>query len=342
MSAEDARRKKRYKHKCPALKHLLLIAILAFLSFFVALNLLKSPSIKPRAAANFYRKYPCEIILTFEIEDVHKKVDIIGHKNEGILIFTSKVYYPHLQNASVFLDDRQIKSNLTSLTMHRGTHTVTYKFDFPLRTFEALFANCADVTKVKFVDVNINKVESTRQMFANCKQLRAVEGIDQFHSIKVTDMGEMFAECEALTSVNVANFITSQVTSFEKMFYRCKSLTSINVSGFRTKNAINMNSMFSRCTALTSVDISRFTSSKCKNMGGMFYGCHSITSLDFSRFVTRQVECIGDIFYDCPNLRTVKIPIHRYALKIKNEVETGLNRNIKIVYNYDYDKIYES
>lgn len=341
LADEDNPKKKRKKRKWFKIKHLILFLIFAFLSFFTALNYLKKPSTKPNLTliyeknGHLNKKYPQEIILTFEIENENTKVNIIGTREEGTIMFKKRAYTPLLKEAKLFLNGGTIK-NTDTLTLGKGKHTVTYKFDFNLKTCEGLFANCIDITNIKFVDLNANKVTSTKEMFLNCKKLRKIEGFTYLHTINVLDMSKMFAGCEALKSVETSSFITTKVTTLEKMFYDCKSLKYIDVSSFKTENAIKMNSMFHNCKSLTSVDMSRFSSKNCNNMADMFAGCHSITSLDFSTFKTSYTYC-GGMFYDTPNLKEVKIPYNKDCLKIKNEVEVGLNRNTKIVYNYDYD-----
>ena len=49
------------------------------------------------------------------------------------------------------------------------------------------------------------------------------------------------------------------VTDMTSMFYGCNAITSLDLSSFNTSNVMNMNSMFDGCSSLTSLDISSFT-----------------------------------------------------------------------------------
>lgn len=88
----------------------------------------------------------------------------------------------------------------------------------------------------------------------------------------VTDMNNMFLNCQALTTVPL--FDISNVTNTRWMFYNCISLTSVPL--FDTSNVSNISCMFSFCTSLTTVPL--LNTSSVTNMGGMFYGCTNIQS----------------------------------------------------------------
>ena len=71
---------------------------------------------------------------------------------------------------------------------------------------------------------------------------------------KVTNMSNMFQNCNALTSLDVSGWDTSKVTTMNAVFYTCKALTSLDLSDWDTSNVNNMSNMFQNCSALNSLD----------------------------------------------------------------------------------------
>jgi surface protein len=119
--------------------------------------------------------------------------------------------------------------------------------------------------------------------FSGNSQLTSLSFTSAFNGAipNITNMSNMFYNCNALTSLNLSSFDTSKVNDMSYMFYNCNALTSLNLSSFDTSKVTNMNSMFASCRALTSLNLSSFDTSKVTNMSSMFYGCYALTSLRF-------------------------------------------------------------
>lgn len=88
----------------------------------------------------------------------------------------------------------------------------------------------------------------------------------------ITNMGDLFAYCNALTTVSL--FDTSSVTDMSYMFYYCRGLTTVPL--FDTSNVTDMNNMFSSCNHLTSIPL--FDTSSVTNMDFMFNDCAYVQS----------------------------------------------------------------
>lgn len=138
-------------------------------------------------------------------------------------------------------------------------------------------------------------------------------------------MESMFAQCDALTSVNVANWDTSKVTDMDWMFLWCNSLSNLDVSNFDTSNLTDANRMFEDCFLLSNIDVSRWNTSKINNVAGMFNGCKSLTSLDLSRWNTTNISKVWDsnsggtgLFMNCENLLDLKLPKNFITSKVTN------------------------
>lgn len=68
---------------------------------------------------------------------------------------------------------------------------------------------------------------------------------------------------------------TSNVTNMYDMFYNCQNLTSI--PQLNTSNVTNMYGMFHNCQNLTSIP--QFDTSNVENMNDMFYGCRKLKEI---------------------------------------------------------------
>lgn len=60
----------------------------------------------------------------------------------------------------------------------------------------------------------------------------------------VSDFSYMFAECNALTNLDLSNFNTSSVTDMYRMFASCGSLANLNLSNFDMSNVTEYSDMF--------------------------------------------------------------------------------------------------
>ena len=137
----------------------------------------------------------------------------------------------------------------------------------------------------------------------------SLENLDlsSFNTSKVTNMSNMFSNCESLISLDLSSFNTSNVTNMSNMFRACSSLTSLDLSSFNTSNVTNMYGMFEYCSTLTSLDLSSFNTSEVTSMYGMFEYCSTLTSLDLSGFNTSKVTDMSNMFFNCPSLTSLDL-----------------------------------
>ena len=114
---------------------------------------------------------------------------------------------------------------------------------------------------------------TTAKWFHCCEALKQIEGLECLNTSEVKDMGYMFSDCKALTSLDLKNFNTQNVTKMNYMFYNCWALTSLDLKNFNTQNVTDMSSMFDSCLALTSLDLQHFNTQNVTNMSSMFSFC---------------------------------------------------------------------
>ena len=163
-----------------------------------------------------------------------------------------------------------------------------------------VLSNCA------LQNFNTKNVTNLEQMFGNCNSLTSLD-VSKFNTDKVTNMYYMFGRCNSLTSLDVSNFNTQNVTRMDQMFQGLKLLTSLDVSNFNTQNVTRMGYMFDGCSSLRSLDVSNFNTNLVSFISGMFEGCSSLRSLDVSNFNTQNVTGMRTLFRNCNSLTSLDI-----------------------------------
>ena len=98
--------------------------------------------------------------------------------------------------------------------------------------------------KVKVINIKIDhQITSLGELFSECEYISSII-FKKFYRTNIINMGSMFAQCFALEELNLSNFNTKNVTDMGLMFDRCWKLNKLNISNFNTSNVTNMNSMF--------------------------------------------------------------------------------------------------
>ena len=120
-----------------------------------------------------------------------------------------------------------------------------------------------------------------------------------FQTEDVTDMSYMFAGCRSLTSISGINdFNTTNVTTMAHMFEGCSAYSNLNLSGLNTHNLKNMEAMFEGCTGLGTLNLSSFTTERVTNMSELFRGCTGmkhlyINNFDMTNVTNKSNMCLG-------------------------------------------------
>jgi len=159
---------------------------------------------------------------------------------------------------------------------------------------------------------------TTAKWFYCCEALKQIEGLEYLNTSEVKDMGYMFYDCKALTSLNLKNFNTQNVTNMKGMFSSCEALTSLDLKSFNTQNVTDMSSMFYGCWALTSLDLKNFNTQNVTDMSWMFHDCSALTSLDLKNFDTQYVTDMRGMFSGCAALTTIHSNTTWWCLESEN------------------------
>ena len=99
---------------------------------------------------------------------------------------------------------------------------------------------------------SMNRMFTTGANYRPLSAMTEIEGLENLNTADVWGMEEMFAYCEALTTLDLTSFDISKVETTKSMFYGCKNLKTIyceddwSVSSTLTESS----AMFSGCTSL--------------------------------------------------------------------------------------------
>ena len=139
-----------------------------------------------------------------------------------------------------------------------------------------LFANCQELTSIDISGFDNHLVDRTDAMFENCYELKSITGLEKLNTSNVTKMDFMFANCKALTELDLSTFNTSNVTRMFYMFAGSDALTMLDLSSFNTSKVTDMGGMFLDCNKLGSLTFGpSFSMAKVKDKEEMFSGCGS-------------------------------------------------------------------
>ena len=192
------------------------------------------------------------------------------------------------------------------------------------------FYGMTDCTSIDLAKLDTSAVTNMKDMFNNCQALTSLD-VSNFNTSAVTNMKSMFNFCQALTALYLSNFNTSAVTDMSAMFNFCQALTSLDVSNFNTSAVTDMSSMFYGCQALTSLDVSNFNTSAVTNMNNIFRSCQALTSLDVSSFNTGAVTDMGNMFSYCQALNTIYASVNFVVTQVTNSNSMFGNMSTNLV-----------
>ena len=212
----------------------------------------------------------------------------------------NKNYYDLSENQDESIKGWLIETDTDKYDLYIGSDNKIYA-----KTLLKFFQGMKSIENITFNNLDTSETTNMGAMFQGCNALTSLD-VTSFNTSNVfggdsgiVGMYAMFAGCKSLTSLDLSNFNTSNVTNMNMMFSGCSSLTSLDLSNFNTSNVISMNTMFNGCSSLTSLNLSNFDTSNVTKMAAMFANCPNLSSLDLSSFDTSNVTSMSQMFNGC-------------------------------------------
>lgn len=203
-------------------------------------------------------------------------------------------------------------NNLPETMSEADKNKVNKIFSYGLvRDARRTFVNNVNVKTIDSKDWNLNGVTNIGEMFNNCNALVNLD-VSKWNTSTVTVMREMFERCHALKTVDVSKWNTGKVADMNGMFKDCKSLTSIDTSKWDTSSVVDMGDMFYQSlihtSNLTSIgSTTNWNTSNVTNMSGMFHYCDKLQSIDVSKWDTSNVTDMTGMFNACNGTTNIDV-----------------------------------
>ena len=169
-----------------------------------------------------------------------------------------------------------------------------------------VFSNCSSLKTLNLGDFSIPNGGRLDSIFEGCSSLEELNYTTFAPS--GTSLTGLFSGCSKMTSLPVANLVTSKTTVINGMYNNCSSLTSLDLSTWNTTNVTNYGGLFAGCSALTTIDLSAFKTYEATSIHGMFSGCSNLSSIIWgSNFNTEKVTDMSELFNGCSSLESLDL-----------------------------------
>ena len=192
----------------------------------------------------------------------------IGTYDTSLLLFTDNNgydYYGHLDGDTLKIHwhgdsiNLMLNSNYEDGFKDYANLTEIDGFDkldlSSLVNASGLFENNSKLTKIELPDTFGVKLANTSRMFKGCSGFTSLTLPNSFNTATVSDMSEMFDDCDKLKSIKADNLVINSATTTENMFRNCKALTSLNLGESTFDDLANSKNMFDGCENLAVVNI---------------------------------------------------------------------------------------
>jgi hypothetical protein len=220
-------------------------------------------------------------------------------------------------------------NDMTALTDMNSTFNVCYNLQnitLPpvlsgLTTLSSTFQDCVSLS---FIDLpSLTNCVTWTAAFANCSALTSLE-IKSLKPSSTHTFTSAFQNCTNLGYIKWPNTVTSVTLSLTNAFINCTSLLTCNFP--INANVSTFASTFQNCYNLVSVVLPTNISS-CTSMAAMFYECRALRTITLPTTAPSATISMAQTFYGCQALDMVTIPSGYSA--------TTLNETFRNCYNIE-------
>ena len=203
---------------------------------------------------------------------------------------------------------------------------VHYKKDISSKKIRLLGNKFYERYKSESISIEISNQSIGLKEFVDIEELKLENNVPLIAKIKIAkyldNLNYMFADCKDIDYIiGLDKLVNEKVTNISNMFLNCTSLSRINnLNKFNTKNVRNMNSMFRDCTNLESLpELFNFNTENVNDMTSLFYNCKNLKGINLTKWDTKNVRFLSGIFYGCSKLETISNNVSRFNVsKVEN------------------------
>ena len=155
-----------------------------------------------------------------------------------------------------------------------------------------------------------NNINNLGGMFAECRSLKNIEGLEYLDTKEINNFSYMFYRCKSLSDLKpLQNWNVSNGNYFSFMFWGCKSLSDLKpLQNWNVSNGNNFSFMFSGCKSLSDLKpLQNWNVSNGNNFSSMFSGCESLSDLKpLQNWNVSNGNNFSDMFWGCESLSDLK------------------------------------
>ena len=203
-------------------------------------------------------------------------------------------YTPSNTTLTFYCDNQRSSRSGTIYDLNTGTNIPGWIVD----------GNYINVTRVVFDSTFDHAIPTTTySWFSGMYKPQTITGMEYLNTSEVTNMSNMFRECNGLYELDLSNFNTAKATDMSYMFYECHNLSGLELSSFNTSKVTDMSYMFYDCHSLSELDLSNFNTAKVTNMTRMFSDDFDLKYIFVGNgWSTAAVTSSDNMFLDCYSL----------------------------------------
>ena len=248
--------------------------------------------------------YDSEVVL---YNDADHGGDIIGYMYYDIL----KIAYGKADGSTIptlyaVEDFSGAFSGFTSLTAIQGLDNLDTS---ETKNMSSLFRGDTSLVTLNLEGLRFNIAEDLSSMFENCRSLTTINyhatDATRLPGLTVQNMSNMFNHCEAMVTVDVSRYRTSNATNLSSMFANMTSATNFNLAPGLTAKAEDLSRLFYGCTSLVNLDLDAVSVTRATDLSEMFADCGNLQQLSLLGFITTNVQSMRNMFHNCRSLRTI-------------------------------------
>ena len=246
------------------------------------------------------KKNTIKCLYDIKKEDVNKEIKIYDNKNN---------IEKAIKSVTIYREDekKRIIDNGKCRFEKEGKYFIFYSLNDSINDLSNMFYNCKSLVKVYMPSLVDNRIVKMSAMFKECHSLENINFPNSFNSGNITNMSNLFYNCNSLKTIDLKSFNTGNVRKMHGLFSGCASLTKIDLSSFNTENVDDMSNLFERCNNLKEIVFLNFKTEKVLDMSDMFKGCGKLQEVNLGSFKTKCVRNMLSMFEDCTSLKKLDL-----------------------------------
>ncbi len=183
---------------------------------------------------------------------------------------------------------------------------------------DGMFKACGGMSTFSFAGFDTSKMESAKEMFADCTGLKSIDFDGVFQAEKLRDLTGCFKNCTGFDAINLSAVteLSAEIDLTETFFHTVNTASITFGPAFKKSEIVSLCKTFRMTevdnydlkenegySKLKTLDLSGWKVSRVKNCEETFRGCDSLEAIKFgTEWNLDDVESMYGMFWDCQKL----------------------------------------